>query len=123
MPGKGFICLKLKKYPEKLRDFRPTILKECFCLYVTGTVPVPSGRHFYWCFSSFFALLYGKQMRTGEGETSPTSFFEKLKKIASIDKILIQNAILRVSGSQNSEIFPCVASVLCVVIQICIEMH
>ena len=42
---------------------------------------------------------------------------------ASKDKILIQNAILRVSGSQKSDIFPCGASFLYVVRQIFAEMQ
>ena len=85
---KGFVYVKLKKN-EKLRDVRPAFFKECFSLFVTGTVvPVPFRQVFTLAFFLFFILYCMVNGRTsrGRGEASPFPFWKIEKKCLDLEK-------------------------------------
>ena len=50
-----FICVELEK--KKLRDFWRAFSKECFSLYVTGTVSIPFRQAFPLAFFFFFSFI------------------------------------------------------------------
>ena len=97
------------------------------------------GRHFLERFSNLFPyfIVDRRASKWGKGEAFPARFW-KLKKVFKKDlgknsltvriyrlsfSFNLSFSILRVSRSQNSNIFTCKATFLCVARQISIEMH
>ena len=79
---KGFHLCKVER-KKKLRDFRPAFFKECFFLYVTGTVPVHFRQRFplaFFFFFSFFCMVCRHPSRGKGGFPNP---FLKTEKICS----------------------------------------
>ena len=132
----------------KVKNFRPGyFFKECLSLYVTGTVPVPFRQTFppavFFPFSFYIIVNRrssrwrgkgGKGWEGGGGLRCP--FFENWKKSSDLRKnaltvhffrlsfsFNLSFSILRVSRSQNSKIFPCEVTFLCLIRQMFIEMH